>query len=92
MVELILQQECDTNSVEVYVFGSITEHCHPRDIDLILVYNTKLISINELLQLRNKLYFALRELLDIEIDICLLSQEENTQSCFTELEEAIKIL
>lgn len=92
MVKLVLQLEYEANSVEVYIFGSATKHCTPKDIDLILVYDKSLICIDELLQMRSKLYFELRELLDMEIDICLLSQAENIQSKFTELEEAIKIL
>lgn len=65
--------------IEVFLFGStlITENVN--DIDLALVYNSKTISIEQILEFRKSVKQRITETTGIECQIIAMSNEENME-------------
>lgn len=62
--------------LSLYLIGSAIHSTYPNDIDLAIVYDKKYFAINELILLRKKVCASLFEMLDIEIDLMILSFDE----------------
>lgn len=76
------------DTIQVYLFGSAKYSMLPNDIDILLVYNESLISINCILQLRKILSKKISLKTGKQVDICLLSTAENEYQIFIKQEKA----
>jgi hypothetical protein len=78
-------------NVELYLFGSSLKCNSPRDIDLLLIYDKKVISTDEILYIRNNIreYFNIK--VNKPIDIIILSKKEELESNFIQEESCVYI-
>ena len=65
--------------IEVFLFGSTLFTENVNDIDLALVYNSKIISISEILEFRKLVKQKIIGTIGIECQIIALSNEENIE-------------
>lgn len=79
------------DTIQVYLFGSAKYSLLPNDVDILLVYNESLISIDRILQLRKTLSKKISLKTGKLVDICLLSTAEKEYQVFTKQEKAKKI-
>ncbi len=79
----------DTNKFKFYLFGSFIKSSQNNDIDLLIEYDEKLVSISDALKLRGEVYNILKTTFKLDVDICLLSISENTQTGFIVKEKGI---
>ncbi|WHX40606.1 hypothetical protein QNH36_23715 [Mesobacillus sp. AQ2] len=75
--------------INFYLFGSILHKENPRDIDLLMVYNQHLISIKSVLNLKNEIVNYLNGISPIQVDLLLLSLEEELEVNFIKSEKAV---
>lgn len=77
--------------IEVFLFGStlITENVN--DIDLALVYNSKIISIEQILEFRKLVRQIITETIGIECQIIAMSTEENIELEFIQNVKSEKV-
>lgn len=75
----------------IFLFGSIITSDSPNDIDLLIIYNSRKITIKEILEYRVKLKLAYYETYNIILDITLLSLIENMEVNFLSRIEYIQI-
>ena len=64
---------------------------NPNDIDLVIVYNDAEIGIEDVLALRRHLKIHGPVVLGIQLDICILSEQETKTNPFLQDENAILI-
>lgn len=77
---------------KIYLFGSFINNEQYNDIDLLILYNSQSILINDILKLRLQLVDYFKKQFDITLDICLLSYEENRLTDFiAKVENLIKL-
>jgi len=77
--------------IRIYIFGSGLYKTQPRDIDLLVVYDTQKISVQEVLALRNELSKEVFFKFGVSAHICLLSAKEGEYQIFIAQEKAQKI-
>lgn len=77
--------------IRIYLFGSGLCTSNPNDIDLLIVYDAKNVSINEVLALRKELGNEISLKMRIPAHICLLSTNEMEYQVFVKQEKAAKI-
>ncbi|PGS96099.1 hypothetical protein COC98_19075 [Bacillus anthracis] len=77
--------------IKFYLFGSILKKDKPRDIDLLMVYNQDLVKLKSVLKLKNEIVNYLNEGSFIEVDLLLLSIEEELEVSFIKDEKAVNI-
>ena len=67
---------------KIYLFGSLlnTEECN--DIDLAIIYDNKIIGIEEAIEYRKMIINCIEKEFELPIEIILLSNEENKQTEF----------
>lgn len=76
-----------------YLFGSAKILKNPGDIDILLIYDNKTISLDHLLNLKNEITKFLSLLCsDFDFDLLILSKEEEMEIKFIKCEEAIFII
>ncbi len=78
-------------NLQLFVFGSVLTKSDPRDIDLLLVYNSQSLKISDVINIRKKLRKILQKEIHKSIDICILSESEAVTNPFIKEENAIKI-
>jgi len=78
-------------NLQLFVFGSVLTKSDPRDIDLLLVYNSQSLKISDVINIRKKLRKILQKETQKPIDICILSEDEALTNPFIKEENAIKI-
>lgn len=81
----------DIEKIRIYIFGSGLYKTQPNDIDLLVVYDPKNISIQEVLVLRNELSKEVFLKFGVSAHICLLSTKEKEYLVFIAHEKAQKI-
>ncbi len=94
----IKENEKLSNQIEIYnlkffLFGSAKNKELPSDLDILLIYDNQMLDIENLLNLKkelNKFLFYLSS--NIEIDLTILSVEEEAEIDFVKNEEAIFII
>ena len=70
------------NSVRCFIFGSAVYSEKPDDLDVAIIYDKTMISINDAIQYRHNLEDELNKMLEMNIDTLLLSKEEEEEMCF----------
>ncbi|WP_147949503.1 nucleotidyltransferase domain-containing protein [Paenibacillus sp. N3.4] len=75
-------------AINIYVFGSSLENNEPNDLDILLIYDSDRVKIDEILNFRTYLYNKLSKLLMIPIDLSILSIQEENELNFIECESA----
>ena len=65
-----------------YVFGSAVYSDVPADIDIAIIYDENAISVKDALEYKREIREHLSLLLSMDIDIILLSQNEEKEVCF----------
>ena len=76
------------DGIKLYIFGSALYESDPKDIDLLLGYDSNRMELNQIIKVRKKLKQVIGEHLQKKIDICLLSLIELTSNSFIEDEGA----
>ena len=76
---------------KLYIFGSALSASAPKDIDLLIEYDSILMSLDEIIKVRKQLKKMVGNHLQKNIDICLLSTHELTSNSFIE-DEGAKII
>lgn len=71
------------SGINVYLFGSILNAEDCNDIDLIIIYDKKLVDINTAIKIRKSIKENIELISNLDIDILLLSQEEDEEVDFT---------
>jgi hypothetical protein len=74
--------------IRFYLFGSIFYKEKPRDIDLLMVYNQDMVNLKSIVRLKNEIVNFLHESSLIEVDLLLLSLEEELEVDFIRSEGA----
>ena len=90
-----LKNEIDKDlivNIKIYLFGSAKSSNNYNDIDLLIVYKDNAVNIHDILLLRKKLADKLESIYKVEIDICILSKQENEETKFIEKENGIELL
>jgi predicted nucleotidyltransferase len=68
--------------IDLYLFGSALFSINPSDIDLAVIYDKNYVSIQQAIQYRIKLIHKLSKILELNIDVLLLSKEEEKEAEF----------
>lgn len=80
-----------TGGVKVYVFGSAVWSHSPQDVDLVIVYNSSTVNVDEVLSCRRRLQQELSNEIGLPVDICLLNEKEAQSNPFLINEDAVLI-
>ncbi|MFJ5623387.1 nucleotidyltransferase domain-containing protein [Peribacillus loiseleuriae] len=78
----------DIDKIKIYLFGSFGKALNPSDIDLLLLFDKKAISIPNILSLRKKIAYDLSKITSLPVDISILSFTEEKEVKFIECENA----
>ena len=76
-------------SSRAYVFGSFLKSPLPRDFDLLIVYDRRFCHPSQAFKMHQDFVHRLRQIIDVEVDLTLLTQEEARSSRFIEKEGAV---
>ncbi|WP_160693132.1 hypothetical protein [Clostridium sp. C2-6-12] len=76
-------------SLNIFLFGSVFNTSNPNDIDILILYPRNTNYINEIFNLKNNMKLILEKELLIDIDILILSYEEEEEIDFIRCEGAI---
>jgi hypothetical protein len=79
-------------AVDVFLFGSASFQETPSDLDILLVYDPRLLTPSGAIELRVELVDLLTAKYGLPVDIVLLSVQEDAQSLFSEREAAVLLL
>ena len=74
--------------IKIYLFGSALNSAQHRDIDLLIVYDEKVINMEAILNFRNRLKNDYYKLFRKTLDICLLTKNEDKNNPFRKEENA----
>ena len=77
---------------EVYCFGSALKTRTPRDIDILIVYDSIRVRVAAVLELRQLLAESFRRTFNVELDICLMSSVEARENSFIRDEGAVRLV
>lgn len=90
MKESLFSSGAEAANVQFYLFGSILkDNCRPNDIDILILYDDSSISnFDSVINLRKTLEERLMRIINLPIDITLLSYKENTEISFVSSENA----
>lgn len=77
--------------VDIFLFGSILYTNSPNDIDILILYPISTSYIDKIFELRDNIKMILEKELSIDIDILILSYEEEKEIEFIQNEKAIKL-
>lgn len=83
-----MQGVASREGIALYLFGSALRTVHANDLDLLIVYDKKFLSIAEALSLRRSLSKAVSADLGIGADCVLLTIQEAEQTNFGQMEGA----
>jgi len=75
-------------SIKYYLFGSSLTNDQPSDVDLLIVYDEKNISIMKVLNLRRKLQSSFMFEFNKKLDVILFSNTEDSCNNFRHREKA----
>jgi|SRR5579864_7612613 len=75
---------------EAYVFGSSLHSASPRDLDILIVYDTKFCAPRDAYAAHEDFIVALRQVSKLDIDLTLLTREEEQGSRFFEKTGALR--
>lgn len=76
-----------------YLFGSAKINKNPSDIDILLTYDNEMISLDDFLNLKYSVSkFLISLITTLEIDLLILSKEEEKEINFIRKEEALFII
>lgn len=77
--------------INFHLFGSILKKENPRDLDILMIYDQDLINLKSVLKLKNEIVNYLKENSFSEVDLLLLSIEEELEVNFIKSEKAVNI-
>jgi hypothetical protein len=70
------------DDMNLYVFGSSVYSENPNDLDLALIYKKESVSIEKAVEARKALIEEIRAKLDVQIEMLLLSDIEESEADF----------
>jgi len=76
-------------SSTAYVFGSFLRSNSPRDLDVLIVYDQRLCAPSEAYRYHDDFIRQIQSVVNIDVDVTLLTQEEVKSSRFIENTDAI---
>lgn len=77
--------------LKIYAFGSMHFSDAPTDLDLIMIFDHAVITIEEILQLRYELSKLAQTAFSLPVDICLLTEDEASHNQFLLEECAVQV-
>ncbi|WP_225341062.1 nucleotidyltransferase domain-containing protein [Lysinibacillus capsici] len=80
------------DDISIYLFGSFGKSPSASDIDLLLIYDEKKISVSKILEIRKKLYANHKNISHLPLDISILNISEEREVNFIFHEKAIQLL
>jgi predicted nucleotidyltransferase len=86
-----VQDAASDESVTLYLFGSALRTVYANDLDILIVYNKRFLSVAEALSLRRDLSQSISVDLGICADCVLLTKQEAEQTNFGLMEGAVLI-
>lgn len=89
--QIVSKALAERTGYSAFIFGSALTGKEPSDIDLLITYDSKLVSIAQALEVRQLIVAIAREQLAIPVDVSLLSLDEAAETNFVE-EESCKPL
>jgi hypothetical protein len=94
MLQKLLRKRSDVekNGIELWLFGSVLHSDNPQDIDLVLIYDKKVIPVDGALELRKHVRRICERTFNIGIDVTLLNVSEANETGFIKMTNAIKVL
>ena len=78
--------------IKVFAFGSVLHSTAPNDIDLLIVFDPAAVSIEAILEFRQRLWHYASSSFKLPFDICILTEEEASNNQFIAEERAIQVL
>lgn len=78
-------------NTDVYVFGSILNSLAPKDLDILIVYNTRIYPKSTIYKSSEGLTKILFEVFKLDVDLTVLSYSENNEMNFSKEVKAIKL-
>ena len=78
--------------IEAFLFGSANYKKYPTDIDLLLIYDPRVIAIDKSIDLRRRLRAAIKKEIGLPVDILLLSKREAKETKFLSRVRAISLV
>jgi predicted nucleotidyltransferase len=75
----------------VYVFGSALSSAQPKDIDILVVYDPMVCSPSRAYAYHEQFLNQLAEMIELPIDITLLSKTEADETRFVESESCVPL-
>lgn len=84
--------DAERRGTEVWLFGSACDSDTPRDIDILIVYDTDVLSVSEAIAFRARLADQMAAVAGIPAHIVMLNRNELDQTRFLKFIHAIKIL
>lgn len=78
--------------ISLYLFGSAKTKKNPNDLDILLIYEQNRLGFEELLRVKKEIMEFLICNFQLEIDLLILSDEEEAEVNFIGSEEAILII
>lgn len=93
MLQRLLRSVSDAErrGTEVWLFGSACDSDTPRDIDILVVYDTDALSVSEAIAFRTRLADQVAADGGVPADIVLLNRNEVALTKFLERIQAVKI-
>ncbi|MCY8629383.1 nucleotidyltransferase domain-containing protein [Bacillus spizizenii] len=88
----VKEESVRLDKLKFFLFGSFGRAASPNDIDLLIMYDRDYISIEQILFLRRKIVTYSKEVIDIPMDISLLTFIEEKELNFIETEKATELI
>jgi predicted nucleotidyltransferase len=83
--------DAERRGTEVWLFGSACNSDTPCDIDILIVYDTDVLSMDQAINFRRRLSDLIAEEAGVPADILLLKRTEAAETKFLSRVDAIKI-
>lgn len=90
---MILSEADDTllHNLEIHLFGSALTKDDPRDLDILIVYNKRKLSIDDAIRVRHETQRMIQTCSRLPVHVCFLSHDELMTSDFATREHAVKV-
>lgn len=79
------------SSSEIYVFGSVLRSSQPNDLDILVIYDSKIYPKANIYNACKRISMILSEAFNLDVDLTVLSYSENDRMNFIKEVKAIKL-
>lgn len=78
-------------NTDIYVFGSVLISLQPNDLDILIIYDSKIYPKASIYNESKNICNKLSKLLNLQVDLTVLNYSENYEMNFIEEVKAIKL-